>query len=346
MKALTISNILILAACAAAVAQNPPPPVPAPPNSAVSAMPAPTPPAPRLMPGVAAPSLAPVVNVAPDAVVLVIGDRKITRAQYEEFLATLPPQTRAVANGPQKRKLAEQYADLEAFAKIARERKIDQKPEVRQMLALQEDQVLANQLFQDVAAGVKPDDADLKAYYDAHQADYQEAKARHILIRFKGSPVPVRPGEKDLTEEEALAKAKDIREKIVKGADFAALAKADSDDAGSGANGGDLGSFGHGRMVKEFDQAAFSLPIGQISEPIRSQFGYHIIEVESRGAKPFEEVKPQIEAKVKPELARKAMDEVKKQTPVTINGEYFGDAVTAPLAAPPPPPAPAKPRGN
>ncbi len=277
------------------------------------------------MPGVAAPSLAPVVNVAPDAVVLVIGDRKITRAQYEQFVATLPPQTRAVATGPQKRKLAEQYADLEAFAKVARERKIDQKPEVRQMLALQEDQVLANQLFQDVAAGVKPDDAELKAYYDAHHAEFPpEAKARHILIRFKGSSVPVRPGEKELTEEEALAKAKDLREKIAKGADFAALAKTDSDDAGSGANGGDLGSFEHGRMVKEFDQAAFSLPIGQVSEPIKSQFGYHIIQVESRGPKPFEEVKPQIETKVKAELARKAMDEVKKQTPVTINDDYFG----------------------
>jgi parvulin-like peptidyl-prolyl isomerase len=145
-----------------------------------------------------------------------------------------------------------------------------------------------------------------------------------ILIRFKGSPVPVKSGEKDLTEEEALAKAKDLREKIVKGGDFAALAKAESDDAGSGANGGDLGTFTHGRMVKEFEQTAFSLPVGQVSEPVKTQFGYHIIQVESRGTKSFEEVKPQIEGKMKPELAKKAVDEVKSKTKVTISDDYFG----------------------
>jgi len=189
---------------------------------------------------------------------------------------------------------------------------------------LQIDQVLANQLYQDLAAGVKPDDAALKAYYDQHKSEFEEAKARHILIRFKGSPVPAKAGQKDLTDDEALAKAKDLREKIVKGADFAALAKAESDDAGSGANGGDLGSFGHGRMVKEFDQAAFSLPIGEVSEPVKSQFGYHIIQVESRGTKSIDEVKAQIEGKLKPDLTKKAVDEVKSKTKVTINDDYFG----------------------
>lgn len=311
MKALTISTTLLLAA---AMAQTPAPrPQPGVP-------PTPIPATPRIAPGTAP---AP-VNVAPDAIVLAIGNQKYTRTQFEAFIAGLPDQLKAAASGPQRRKFIEQYAELEALAQEARNRKLDQKPGVQQLMTLQTDQVLAQQLYQDLSNSVKPDDAALKAYYDQHKGDFEEAKARHILIRFKGSPVPAKAGSKELTEEEALAKAKDLREKIVKGADFAALAKVESDDSGSGANGGDLGSFAHGRMVKEFDQAAFTLPIGQVSEPIKTQFGYHIIQVESRGTKTLEEVKPQIEGKLKPELTKKAVDDVKLKSQVTISDDYFG----------------------
>lgn len=279
----------------------------------------------KVMPGTSAGAPA-AVNVAPDVVVLTIGTRKMTRAQFEEFTSNLPEQLKAAVNGPNRRKFIEQYAELEALAQQARDRKLDQKPAVRAIVTLQTDQALAGQLVQDLTANIKPDDAAIKAYYEAHKADYEapEVKARHILIRFKGSAVPLRPGEKELTEEEALARAKDLREKIVKGADFGALAKAESDDTGTGANGGDLGSFGHGRMVKEFDDAAFKLPVGEISQPVKTQFGYHIIQVESRGPKPFEDLKPQIEPKLKAEMSKKAIDDAKKQTPVVINDEYFG----------------------
>lgn len=334
MKALTITNILILASLATAFAQNPPPPSqPAkPPASGIKNGPPPGSVSPgsvtpnRVAPGTPTPGLAAAVNVPPDAVVLSIGNQKMTREQFERFVSNLPDQLKAAANGPNKRKFIEQYAELETLAQEARSRKLDQEPGVQQLVALQTDQVLAGQLVQNLTAGIKPDDASLKAYYEQHKAEYSapEVKARHILIRYKGSPVPLKKDQKELTEEEALAKAKDIREKIVKGADFAGLAKAESDDAGSGANGGDLGSFPQGRMVKEFDQAAFSLPVGEISEPVKTQFGYHIIQVVSRGPKTYEEVKPQLEPKVKSELTKKVVEEARKQVPVTINGDYFG----------------------
>src|SRR5579884_884706 len=248
MKALTISTVLILTALTAATAQTPgKQPATGTQSAATPAStPAAIPGAPKLAPGTPAPP-APAVNVAPDTVVLAIGDRKITRAEFEKFLSALPDQLKAAANGPQKRRFIEQYAELETMAREARNRKLDQKPGVQEMVALQTDQVLANQLYQDLAASVKPDDAALKTYFDKHKGEYEEVKARHILIRFKGSPVPLKKDQKDLTEEEALAKAKELREKIVKGGDFAAIAKAESDDTGSGANGGDLGTFTHGR---------------------------------------------------------------------------------------------------
>jgi parvulin-like peptidyl-prolyl isomerase len=78
---------------------------------------------------------------------------------------------------------------------------------------------------------------------------------------------------------EALALANELRNRILAGEDFAALAGAYSDDTGSGANGGDLGWFGKGRMVAPFEEAAFSLPVGEVSEPVKTDFGYHLIEV-------------------------------------------------------------------
>ena len=175
-------------------------------------------------------------------------------------------------------------------------------------------------------AEAKGDDAALKVIYESKKADFDQVQARHILIRYKGSPVPVRTGEKDLTEEEALAKANDDPEKRLNGGeDFAKIAKEESDDAGSGANGGDLGSFRHGQMVGEFEKVAFAQPVGKLSEPIKTQFGYHIIKVEKHDSKPYDEVKSELG----PEIAKQHADALKSKTNVQMDDTYFGAAQPA-----------------
>jgi peptidyl-prolyl cis-trans isomerase C len=267
----------------------------------------------------------PAATVPPDAVVVTVGTDKITRAQFEEILAAVAENGQAANTPTDKRRLADRVGEIMGLAQEARKRKLDQAPGVQQMMMITSDQVLANALSNRVASEVKIDDAAMHAYYDAHKADFEQAKAIHILIRFKGSRVPIKPGGKDLTEEEALAKAQDIRKQLLAGGDFATIAKAESDDTVSAAAGGSLGAAaGHGKFVAPFDQAVFSLPIGQISEPVKTPFGYHLIKVEERGAKTFDEAKPDIEKKMKPQLVREAMDKVKKDTPVTLNDSYFG----------------------
>ena len=118
-----------------------------------------------------------------------------------------------------------------------------------------------------------------------------------------------------MTDDEALAKAKDIRAKIVAGGDFAELAKAESDDAGSGANGGSLGDFTRGRMVPPFDEAAFTLKVNEVSEPVKTQFGYHIIQVTKHDTKKMDDVKAEITEKVGPEMAQKGVDAIKRKPP-------------------------------
>ena len=136
--------------------------------------------------------------------------------------------------------------------------------------------------------------------------------------------MPLKPNQKDLSDAEAKARAEELQKAIKGGKDFAELAKTESDDTGSGAQGGSLGTFGHGQMVPEFEAAAFTLPINEVSDPVKSAFGYHIIQVQSREAKKLTDVRAEIETKLKPELARKMIDEVRKAANITLDENYFG----------------------
>ncbi len=259
-----------------------------------------------------------------DPVVLTVGAEKITRSMFQEIIASLPAQQQAQLASPQARKsLAEQVAELKVMAQEARTRKLDQSAAVRAKISLQSDQILANAVYQQLVAG-DPDETALKAFYDAHKQEWDEVKARHILIRMQGSRVPLREGRKELTDAEALAKAKEVRAKILAGAKFEDEAKAESDDTGSGENGGDLGTFGQGQMVPEFDEVVFKAPLGQVTEPIKTAFGYHLILVEDRKSKPFGEVRGEIEQKIRPEMGQKAIDALKTKTSITYDADYFG----------------------
>lgn len=143
--------------------------------------------------------------------------------------------------------------------------------------------------------GGKPQvsDADVQAYYNQHKNQYQvkdQVKVRHILIA-------VPQGSDSKKDADAKAKAQDLLKQIKGGANFADLARKNSDDPGSKEQGGELGWLDRGRTVPEFDKAAFSLPVGQTSDIIKTQFGYHILQVEDKKTahqRPLEEVKGEI----------------------------------------------------
>lgn len=259
---------------------------------------------------------------AADPVVLTVGDQKITKSQFERIVSTLPEQAQTQAKTPEgRRQLADQLVEITVLAQEARAQKLDQTPDVKIRLQVETDQVLASAVYHTLA---NPDAAALHAYYDAHKNEMEQIHARHILIRFQGSAIPLRLNQKDLTEAEALQKAKDIRAKIVAGGKFAEIAQMESDDVGSGQNGGDLDTFGRGTMVGEFETAAFALKVGEVSEPVRSAFGYHLILVESHQTKSYEEALPAIQKSLGPAAADKAVDEMKSKAKVTLEESYFG----------------------
>ncbi len=126
----------------------------------------------------------------------------------------------------------------------------------------------------DLTLPVQPTDAEIAAYYAAHPDEFEEQKRVEVQL----VQLPIEPSAAD--DAEVLAMAGEVRQEILSGEiDFTRAAALYSEDEGSKANGGDLGSFDRSRMVPEFANAAFSLPVGEISAPVKTQFGYHLIEV-------------------------------------------------------------------
>ena len=126
--------------------------------------------------------------------------------------------------------------------------------------------LLMQQYQEKMMKEMEPTEKELKKYYDDHKDEFKTAEASHILVK---------------TKEEAEA----IKKELDGGADFAKLAKEKSLDTGSAQNGGSLGQFTPGQMVKEFDEKVFSMKPGEISDPVKTQFGYHVISDDYNSAK-------------------------------------------------------------
>jgi peptidyl-prolyl cis-trans isomerase C len=280
----------------------------------------------------------PLPTVPPDQVIITVGDQKITAAQFDQIISSLPAQFQANARGPARKQFADNVVHVLLLAQEGRKRKLDETPAYKIQTMFQNSNMLAGLAYEQIGKEAPLDEAEVRKYFETHKAEFERVHARHILIRAAGSPMAVRPGQKDLTDAEALAKAQEIRKKIEGGADFAALAREESDDTSSGSNGGDLGFFGHNQMVPPFEEAAFAMKAGELSQPVKTPFGYHVIKVEERDAKSFEQLKPEIEKRLRPEQAQKVMDELQKKTVVQLDPTFFG---TAAPAAPTPPALPA-----
>jgi peptidyl-prolyl cis-trans isomerase C len=193
----------------------------------------------------------------------------------------------------QKRDLLTGYLiDLKLGAKAAEAAKIGEGAEFARKLAYSRDKTLLDQYLEQEAKKAVTPEAARKLYDDTAKSvsPEQEVRARHILV-------------------ESEDEAKQAATRVKGGEDFAKVAGELSKDPGSKTDGGDLGFFTKDRMVEPFAEAAFKLEPGQVSEPVKSQFGWHVIKVEDRRSKPvpsFDEMKDQVETY----LARKAQQDL------------------------------------
>ncbi len=213
--------------------------------------------------------------------------------------------------------------DMKIVAKAAEDKKIAEQADFKKKLDFARNRLLMDNLLAAEGKAALTDEAMKKVYDDAAKqiSGEQEVHARHILVQ---------------TEDEAKA----IKAELDKGGDFAKLAKEKSKDPGA-SDGGDLGFFTKEQMVPEFSKVAFELEPGKISDPVKTQFGWHIIKVEEkRNRKPptFEQVKPQIEQYVTRKAQSEYVAKLRETAKVERMDKPAAPAVPAP-ATPATPPA-------
>ncbi len=239
----------------------------------------------------------------------------------EEEAGQIPPMAEA-----QKRDyLIAFLTDMILVSKAADEQKLGDTEEYKQKLDFARKKLLMSALLNKVGRAAITDDAMKKVYDEAlkQMPAEEEVHARHILIRA------------DAGDEKASKAAEDkiiaVIARLKKGEDFAKVAGEVTEDPSGKANGGDLGYFGKDQMVPEFADTAFTLEKGKISEPVKTQFGWHVLKVEDKRSKPaptFDEVKPQVEVYV----TRKAQADLvtKLRESAKVEKFYKSDEPAAP----------------
>jgi peptidyl-prolyl cis-trans isomerase C len=243
--------------------------------------------------------------VKKDKVLAKVNGRKITESDLEKVLSSLPQQQAMQMQGEEgKKRLLNELIAGEMFYLDAVEKELDKEEEFQNILKETKENLLQRYAVQKVMDDVDVKDEEAKEVYEQNKDKYisdEKVSAKHILV----------------DDEE---KCKEIKEEIDNGLDFSdAAAKYSS--CPSSKKGGRLGEFGKGQMVPEFEEVAFNMEEGEISDPVKSQFGYHIIQLDKKvpaEQKSFNEVKDQ----VKQQLLQQKQFQVYNDNVQKLRGKY------------------------
>ena len=217
---------------------------------------------------------------AEEKIVAKVNGKTLTEADMRQAETEIGGELGSLPEATRRRVLVEYLIETQLLADAAEGAKLNAGPAFDERLQYWKRRALREAFFETSVKGAIKDD-DAKKYYDDQikaLKPEEEVQARHILV-------------------DAEDKAKELVEKLKGGGDFAALAKENSKDPGSKEDGGMLGFFGRNQMVPEFEKAAFGLQKGEVSAPVKSQFGWHIIKLEDRREKKppaFEQVKDRL----------------------------------------------------
>jgi hypothetical protein len=267
-----------------------------------------------------------------DRVVMHVNGEPVTEGEFNLFLRTVPAQMQGFFATPQGRRIAaDEIVKLKALEQEGRRLGIDRDPRVTAQLDMTRANVIATTALRKLVP--PPTDAQLRAEYEKEKASLETMTLSHILVAYRGGQVPPRSGSA-LPEAAAMQKARSIAARARKGADFAALARSQSDDTNSAAKGGNLGPVAPGAMPPELDAAVQNLKPGEVADPVKSAFGIHVFRAGSREAQPFEAVRETLAARVERDQADATIKRLQKSAKVELDPRFF-----------PPPPAPPK-RGS
>lgn len=249
---------------------------------------------------------------APDAVVATVGDMTITEADLALVAQDLQEQLQQVPPEERRAFLVTVLVDMKVMAKAARDAGLQEEDLFKRRMSYLEDRSLRQAYFADKVAGAVTEEK-IQAAYQALVAAFvpaEEVRARHILVA---------------TEEEAKA----VKAELDGGKPFEVAAMEKTTDPSGQQNGGDLGYFQRGMMVPEFETVAFTLEVGAVSEPVQSQFGWHLIKLEEKrmtAPPPIEQVQEQLAQQVIYDTFEAVVAPLKAASPVNIPDAALAEA--------------------
>lgn len=275
-------------------------------------------------------------KIAQGPVVAKVGSANITEADFEREMKSLPDYAQQLFEGEAgKEKFLDEIIKKEILYQEALKKGIDKSPDFDRKLEEFKKLTLASQLLEkEIMSKSKVTEQEVKDYYDKHKEDFtttSQIRASHILVK---------------TE----AEANKVLARLKKGEQFEEIAKKESLDTKSAVNGGDIGFFARGQLVPEFEKAAAGLKVGELSGPVKTAYGYHIIKVTGRKTGPvveFDRVKDVIYQRLTGEKQKEAFDnyiaEIRKNYKVEINKDVLAKISPEPKKAEMPQAAPKKP---
>jgi peptidyl-prolyl cis-trans isomerase C len=275
-------------------------------------------------------------GVKEGTVVMSVNGEPITDREFNLFILSAPEEARPFYGTPAgRRALADELVKLKVLEQEAKRLGVTDDPEVKSQIAMAVSQITAGRALEKLA--------DAKSE-ERIRAEYEKEKAnavalRHILVAYQGGQVPAREGAQPLSESAAMQKAKSIEAKLRAGADFAQTARAESDDTQSGAQGGSLGPARPDLLPPDIAGVVTKLKPGEMSAPVKTQFGIHIFKVEQPS---LEDLRPALRQKVRQQAAEEEVKRLQDSAKVDLDEKFFPPAPAAPGA----PAAPVAPRGK
>jgi len=249
-----------------------------------------------------------------DTVIATVSSKPITLTEFNRKVAKLPPYYKTVVDKNKQLYLDDMIVE-QLFYEEAVRKGVNRDPEVTDLLNEAKRKIVISKYVQNEVDGrIKVSDLEMKEYYDANKDDFKTPalwRASHILVT---------------TREQAAA----LRDEIMKGASFEELAKKYSIDA-TATRGGDIGFFRVGQLIPDFEKACLALTVGEVSDVINTQFGYHLIKLTDRRdpvAEAYEKVRPAIEGqlrkKKREEIMTKLVADLKSRYNVIVEKDAFG----------------------
>ena len=277
-------------------------------------------------------------SAPPETVVITVGDLKLTAAEVEKIVASMPSQNRQYFASPGGRaQLAEFLVKTKLFVREAEKRHVEDRDDVKRSLALFRESLLSREVEKELVNEIKVTDEEARHFLDVNSKLFEQAKVRRIVVRSVSTSqfyADGKPSDQLPTDEQARTKAEDIRKKIAEGADFEEMAAKFSDDPLTSGKGGDLG------FVRRVNQdpsvlltpsmldTMFALKVGETSQVIQTPFGFEVFRLEELKSPKLEEARQDVDNAVRQQKYERLYQEMKDRSGVKIDEAYFGSGGT------------------